>query len=152
MMSNDDNCFVCGKKGHIGHHWCQVQCYNCDDFGHFIQDSPEKTAPPGTPHHHSRSCCHWHDNHSHRDRSHSFHQTQPMELPWQVRITPLTPAWQKLQLPGKACILPQQLFLVPLYLQVPQKTFPQGYPTPPQVQHIHTLIIPEPLMILLHWS
>ena len=42
MMSNDDNCFVCGRKGNIGHCCPQAQCYNCDDFCHFAQDCPEK--------------------------------------------------------------------------------------------------------------
>ena len=43
MMFNDDSCFVCGKKGHIGHHSPKVQCYTCDGFGHFAQDCPEKS-------------------------------------------------------------------------------------------------------------
>ena len=64
MVSNNDNCFVCGKKGHIG-------C--CDDFGHFAKDCPKKIAPSGTPHQHNRSCSHSHHDHSCRDRSHSFH-------------------------------------------------------------------------------
>ena len=73
VMSSDDNCFVCGKKGDIGHHCPQVQCYSFDDFGHFAQDCPKKIVPSGTPHHHNRSCSHSHHNHGHRDRSHTFH-------------------------------------------------------------------------------
>ena len=45
MISSDNRCFVCGRKGHIGHHCSDVQCYNCDDFGHFAQDCPEKISP-----------------------------------------------------------------------------------------------------------
>ena len=40
MMSNDDSCSVCGKKGHIACHCPQAQCYNCDDFCHFAQRLP----------------------------------------------------------------------------------------------------------------
>ena len=35
MMSNDENYFICGKKGHIS---CpEAQCYNCSDFGHLLK-------------------------------------------------------------------------------------------------------------------
>ena len=55
MMSNDDNCFVCGKKGHIGHHCFQALCCNYNDFGHFVQDCPEKKFQSGAPYHQNRS-------------------------------------------------------------------------------------------------
>ena len=73
MMSNDNRCFVCGKKGYNGCHCPSVQCYNCDDFGHFAQDFPEKIPSSGTPHHHDRS--HFHSCHdcNHRKRYQSFH-------------------------------------------------------------------------------
>ena len=48
-MSNDDNCFVCGKKGNFGHHCPQAQCFNCDDSGHFTQDCPKKIASSEHP-------------------------------------------------------------------------------------------------------
>ena len=48
MMSSDNKCFVCRKKGHICHQCPQAQCYNCDAFGHFAQDCPKKIAPSGT--------------------------------------------------------------------------------------------------------
>ena len=73
MMSNNDSCFVCDKKGYIGHHYPEVQCYKCNGFSHFAQDCPEKIPPSGTHCHYNRSCSHSHHNHSHRDRSHSFH-------------------------------------------------------------------------------
>ena len=49
VMSSDDNCFACGKQGHIGHHCPMAQYYNCDAFGHFTQNCPKKIAPSGTP-------------------------------------------------------------------------------------------------------
>ena len=73
MISSDDGCLVCSKKGHIHHHCQDVQCYICDSFDHITQDCSEKIPTSGTPHHHDilHSCsCH---NHNHRDRSHSFH-------------------------------------------------------------------------------
>ena len=54
MMSNDNSCFVCGKKGHIHHHCPDAQCYNCNGFGHFAKDCQEKITPSGTPDHHDR--------------------------------------------------------------------------------------------------
>ena len=49
MMSSDNNCPVCGKKGHIGHHCPQAQCYNCNDFSHFAQDCPRRFPNKGHP-------------------------------------------------------------------------------------------------------
>ena len=76
MMSNDDWCFVCRKTGHIGHHCPDVQCYNYKEFGHFIQDFPDRLPPSGTPHHHNRSCSWPCYDHSHRDRSQSLNYRQ----------------------------------------------------------------------------
>ena len=45
MMSNDDRCFACGRKGHIGHNCPNAKCYNCNGFGHFT-----KTAQRKSPH------------------------------------------------------------------------------------------------------
>ena len=69
MMSSDDQCFVCAKTGHIGHHCPDAQCYNCKEFSHFAQDCPNKIPPLGTSHHHNRSCSWPHYDHSHRDRT-----------------------------------------------------------------------------------
>ena len=52
MMSSDYRCFVYGKNGYIDSHCPSAQCYNCDGFGHFAQDFPEKIPPSGTPCHH----------------------------------------------------------------------------------------------------
>ena len=79
MMSNDKNCFVCGKKGHIGHHYPQAQCYSCDDFCNFTQDCLKKIAPSGKSYYHNRSHSHSQHNHSCRDRAHSFHHRQTKE-------------------------------------------------------------------------
>ena len=48
MMFNDDNCFLCRKKHHIGHHYPQTQCYNLMILAIFL-DCLEKTAPSETP-------------------------------------------------------------------------------------------------------
>ena len=72
MMSNDNNCFVYRKKGHIGHHYPQALCHNCDDFGYFTCDFSEKVAPSETPCHQNWSCSQLHSNHSCRDMSHFF--------------------------------------------------------------------------------
>ena len=33
--------------GHFGCHWPDVQCYSCNEFGHFAQDCPNKIPPSG---------------------------------------------------------------------------------------------------------
>ena len=43
MMFNDEWCFVCGTTDHIGHHCPDMQCCNCEEFGHFTQDCPDKS-------------------------------------------------------------------------------------------------------------
>ena len=52
MMLSDNRCFVCGKTGHIGHLSPNMQCYNCDGFGHLAQNFSEKILLSGMPHHH----------------------------------------------------------------------------------------------------
>ena len=42
MMLNKDWCFVCGKSGHIGHCCPNAHYYNCEGYGHFAQDCPDK--------------------------------------------------------------------------------------------------------------
>ena len=71
MMLNDK--IICGRKGHIGHHCPDAQCYKCDSFGHFAQDCPEKIHPSGTPNHPDRMHSHSSHNCSCRHRSHCFH-------------------------------------------------------------------------------
>ena len=72
MMPNDNRCFVCGKTDDIGCCCPDVQYYNCDSFGHFSQDCPEKIPPLGTPHCHARSHFWLNYDHSCRDKSQSF--------------------------------------------------------------------------------
>ena len=59
MMSSDDRCFVHGKKGYIGHYCPDMQCYNCNGWGHFAQDCPKKISSSEKPHHHDRSHAHF---------------------------------------------------------------------------------------------
>ena len=47
VMSNDDNCVVCRKEGHIGGHCPRVQCYNCDDLVILHKICPKKIALSG---------------------------------------------------------------------------------------------------------
>ena len=49
MMSNDDNCFACCKKGHIGHNCSWAQCYSSDDYAYFTKDCPKQSVPSGNP-------------------------------------------------------------------------------------------------------
>ena len=72
MMSNDDQCFVCRKTDHIGHHCPEVQCYNCEEFRHFTQECPDKSPPLGAPHHHKRLYSWLFDEDNNRDRSQSL--------------------------------------------------------------------------------
>ena len=75
MMSNNDICFVVGQMGHFGWHCPDVQCYGCDEFGHFALDLPIKIPPSETPWHHDRS--HSKLQYTRRDRSYStFHDVR----------------------------------------------------------------------------
>ena len=44
------------------------QCYDCDEFGHFALDCPNKILPSGTPLHHARSHSRYQYTHTWRDR------------------------------------------------------------------------------------
>ena len=71
IISNNDWCVVFGKTSHIGHHCPDVQCYNCEEFGHLTRDCPHKIPPLGTPCHHNMSHSQSHYSHNYRDRSQS---------------------------------------------------------------------------------
>ena len=73
MMWKDDRCFVCDNTGHIGYHCPNVQCCNCNSFGHVTQDCSEKIPWSGTPCHHDRSHSWSPYNHNCRDTPQSFH-------------------------------------------------------------------------------
>ena len=73
MMSSNHRCFICGCTGHFGHHFPDGQCYGCDEFGHLLQDCPNKIPPSGTPCHQDRSCLRHQYTHNQRDRSHSYY-------------------------------------------------------------------------------
>ena len=68
MMSSDDQCFVCGKTGHIGCNCPNMQCYSCKEFSHFVQDCPDKISPSGTSYQHNRLCSQPCYDHNHRDK------------------------------------------------------------------------------------
>ena len=72
IMSSDNQCFACGKIGHIGCNCPDVQCYNCEEFSNFTQDCPGNIPPSGTHCCHDRSCTWPHHNHNHSDRSQSL--------------------------------------------------------------------------------
>ena len=69
IMSSNDWHFVCVKTGHNGHHYPDVQFYNCKEFCCFTQDCPSKILPSRTPHHHNRLHSWPHYDYNHRDRS-----------------------------------------------------------------------------------
>ena len=73
MISHDDRCFVCGQMAHFGCHYPEAQCCGCDEFGHFVQDCPNKIPLSGTPCHQDRSCLRYQYIYSQRDRSCSTH-------------------------------------------------------------------------------
>ena len=41
-MSSGNKCFVCGQTSNCGYCCPGVQCYCCDEFGHFAQDCPTR--------------------------------------------------------------------------------------------------------------
>ena len=51
MSHEEDHCFQCQKLGHIGCHWPNVQCFECDGYSHIVVDCPHRIPPSGTPAH-----------------------------------------------------------------------------------------------------
>ena len=73
MMSGNDRCFVCVCTVHFGGHCPDTQCYGCDEFGHFVQDCPNKILSSGTPCHQDRCHSRHQYTHNQRDGSHSYY-------------------------------------------------------------------------------
>ena len=69
MLHEEDHCFQCQGSGHIAHHCPNVQCFECDEYGHKVMDFPHRIPPSGKPAHHHRS----HSQHRHPNRSTSCH-------------------------------------------------------------------------------
>ena len=86
MMPNDEDCcFQCQEQELITRNCPNIRCFECDEYGHIVMDSPHRIPPLGTPakHHQprphrghptrSRHCCEIRDRQSHsRSQSHFY--------------------------------------------------------------------------------
>ena len=83
VMPHEEDCgFQCQESGHIAHHWPNVHCFECNEYGHKVVDCSHWIPPSGMPahhhrlkshtRHHSRSIlCHHHHNRYRCSRSRS---------------------------------------------------------------------------------
>ena len=151
VMCNDDNCYVCRKKGHIGHHCPQAQCYNCDDFRQFALNCPENIAPSGTPHNHNRSHSHSCSYHSCKDRSHSFHHRYSQGSSFDRSRSHRQPQYDRSSshhIHPTPYLAMEAILVSPIQIDTLEDT-PTGMPHC-ETGAMHLVIMLESLMTLLH--